>query len=153
MQLVLYRCKKPAGGLGAWVIIQCGGINVGDFLIKLPLRKTDFPDFLQLFLKVFLCQNRSTVFQAFLIHHPALDGIILDDSVCPFAELYGSFIVDLEAHRNDHLQIIVGQLTGNLPGSLGLNCSEFPNGCLLGQLAIFVDFFDVFVDGGDGHII
>jgi len=40
----------------------------------------------------------------------------------------------------------MSNLTGYLPASLDLNCSEFPNSCLLHQFTIFKNMFDMFTD-------
>ena len=96
MQFVLHFGEKLAGRERVFVVVEGCGIDVGDFLMKLPLRKPYFTDSLELFLKIFLCQDRPALFQAFHIHSPALYRVLLDDLVCPGAKAYGSLVVDLE---------------------------------------------------------
>ena len=54
MHLVLDLSKKLFGRFRRSVVVEGCGVDVRDFLIKLPLRQPDLPDFLQLFLKIFL---------------------------------------------------------------------------------------------------
>lgn len=56
-----------------------------------------------------------------LIHCPALYSIALDNMICPLAELYGTFIVHLKADRNNHLEIIVCNLSFHFTGAFLLN--------------------------------
>ena len=46
-------------------------------------------------------------FQPLVVHGPALDGVVLDDGIGPLAKLNGTFIVDFEAHGDNHLQAVV----------------------------------------------
>ena len=43
--------------------------------------------------------------------------------------------------------------TVDLPCALRLNYSEFPNSCLLCQLSVRINLFDMFIDGGESNII
>ena len=47
-----------------------------------------------------------------------------------------------------HLKIIVILTAADLPSSLCLNYSEFPNSYLLCQLSVRINLFDMFIDGG-----
>ena len=47
------------------------------------------------------------LFEALHIHRPTLNRIVFYDLPCPFAELNSTLVVNLEAHRNNHLQAIV----------------------------------------------
>ena len=103
MQLVLDSSEEAFGRLGGRIIIQSRGIQICDFLIKSAFRQPDFPDFLQLFLEVIFGQNGASVFQAFFIHDPALDRIILYNAIGPFAELNCPFIFNLKTNCNNCL--------------------------------------------------
>ena len=46
--------------------------------------------------EIFLREYRAAVLQAFLVHDPALDGVVLHNAVGPFAELHGALVVDLQ---------------------------------------------------------
>jgi hypothetical protein len=51
----------------------------------------------------------------------ALDGVILDDLVRPFAELHGALVLDLETHGDDRLQAVVFHGPLHLATAFGLN--------------------------------
>lgn len=77
--------------------------------------------------EVFFREHRAAVFQPLIIQGSALDGIVLDDTVHPLAELHGAVIIDLEANGDGHLQVVVQDVATDLTAALGLNYSEFPN--------------------------
>ena len=75
-------------------------------------------------------------FHALCVHRPALDRIVFHNLPSPLAELHSMLVVHLEGDSNDKLQIVVSNFSIDLPGPLGLNYSEFPDSCHLGQLSI-----------------
>lgn len=117
MQFVLHGCKKAFGRRGRCVVIQRGGVDVGDLLVELALRKSDFPDFFQLALKEFVRQDAAAAFEAIHIHRPTLNRVILHDSIGPLAKLYGAFVFDFEANGDDRLKVIVLNLIAFAIGS------------------------------------
>ena len=106
VHLVLHGGEEPLGGRGGRVVVQRGGVDVGDLLVELALGQPDFPDLFQLAFKE-LIRQVAAVFEAFHIHGPALDGVVLDDLVGPLAELHGALVLDLEADGDDGLQAVV----------------------------------------------
>ena len=121
VHLVLHLCKELFCGQRVAVIIQRSSVNVSEFLVEIALRNADLPDTLQLLFKVFLGQDCATVFQAFFVHCPALDSILLHDLICPDTEPHRPLVVHLEADGNNCLKIIVSHLTRNLTASFILN--------------------------------
>ena len=109
MHLVLNCCKEPLRCRCGRVVIQRRGVNIRDFLVELAFRDPDFPNLLELPLKE-LIRQMAALLEAFGIHGPALDGVVLDDLVGPFAELDGTLVLDLEAHGDDCLQTVVLRL-------------------------------------------
>ena len=109
VHFVLYRLKKQPCCFGVLVVVKGCCVQVGNFLIKFPLRQADFPDILQLAVKVFICEHMA-LFQTFLIHRPALDRIILHDLPRPLSELDSPLIVHLESDSDNHLEVIVIQI-------------------------------------------
>ena len=78
-----------------------------------------------------------------------LFGYLWSLTICPaYLELYDSLAIHLETNGNDHLKIIVILTAADLPSSLCLNYSEFPNSYLLCQLSVRINLFDMFIDGG-----
>ncbi len=96
VHLVLHGGEKPLGGRGGLVVIKCGSVDVGDLLVELAHGKPDLPDFFQLALKELIGQV-AAVLESFHIHGPPLNGVVLDNLVGPFAELYSTLIFDFEA--------------------------------------------------------
>jgi hypothetical protein len=61
------------------------------------------------------------VLEAFGIHRPALDGVVLDDLVRPLTELDGALVLDFEADRDDRLQAVMLHSALDLTAAFGLN--------------------------------
>jgi hypothetical protein len=112
VQLVLHRGKEPLRRRSGDIVVNRGGVDVGDLLVELALAQPDFPDALQLFLEVFFAEDRAVVFQALVIHRVALDGERLDDAGGPFAELHGAFGVHLVADGDDRGEVVVLGIVG-----------------------------------------
>ena len=117
VHLVLHRGIETLGGGGGSIIVDGGGVQVGDLLIELALAGTDLPDALQLFLKVFVGQI-GALLEPFVVHDPAANGVLRCDLIDPFAELNGALGIDLEADRDDHLKrVMVGGIAFAVCGS------------------------------------
>ncbi len=91
VQLVLDGGEKALGGLRRYIVVDGRGVNIGDLLVKLALGEANFPNALQLLLKVLFCQDRAAAFDALIIHHIGLDGVLMNDGGRPFAELHCTF--------------------------------------------------------------
>ena len=74
--------------------------------------------------EVFFGEYAAAVFQAVAVYGPALDRIVLDDTVGPLAELHRTLIVNLEADGDNHLQVVMIRVVA-FP--IGSSYSEFPN--------------------------
>ncbi len=111
VQLVLHGGEEALGGGGGRVVVERGGVDVGDLLVELALGKADLPDLFQLALEELVVEDAAAVFEALHIHGPALDGVLLDDLVGPLAELHGALVLDLEADGDDGLQVVVLDLS------------------------------------------
>jgi hypothetical protein len=61
------------------------------------------------------------MFEAFHIHGPPLNCIVLHDLVGPLAELDCTLVFNFEADGDYRLKIIVLHFTPNLPTTLSLN--------------------------------
>ena len=112
MQLVLHGGEEAHGGDSGDVVVDRGGVDVGNFLVELALAQADFPDALELFLEVFFTENGAVVFQTLVIHRKALDGEGLDDAGGPLAELDGAFRVHLVADGDDGGEVVVLGVVG-----------------------------------------
>ena len=150
--LILHGLKEQACRLGVLIVIKRRCVQVCDLLIELPLTQPYFPNLLKLALEVFV-REHMPLFQALYVHCPALNGMVFHDLTRPFAELHGPLIIDLEADGNDHLQIKVSHLAADLPRTLCLNYSEFPDSCRFGQFSVRIYLFDMLIDGGKPCVI
>jgi hypothetical protein len=79
VELVLHSGKEALCGGGGDIVINRGRVNVGDLLIELSLAQADFPDALELLLKVFFPKDGAIILQALIIHREAFDGVFFDD--------------------------------------------------------------------------
>jgi len=77
--------------------------------VEFALGEPDFPNLFELAFKKPVGQG-AAVLEAFGIHSPALDCVVLDDLVGPLAKLDGAFVLDLEANGDNGLQAIVLRL-------------------------------------------
>lgn len=80
VHLVLNGGVEPFGRKRGCVVVDGGGVEVCDFLVELPLAGTDFTNALQLLVKVLVREERAS-FEAFVIHHPTLDGVLRGNGV------------------------------------------------------------------------
>lgn len=152
VHLVLHCLKKSSCSLRILVIVKGCGIKVSDFLIKFTLRKTNLTDILQLSLKIFI-REHMPLLQTFLVHCPALDGIILYDLPRPFTEANSTVIINLETNSNNHLEIIVNDFTIHLTQPLGLNYPEFPDSCFFSKFTICIYLLNMLIHSSNIHII
>ena len=60
---------------------------------------------------------------------------------------------DAVADGEDHVEVVVVDEPRNLPPPLGLNYSEFPNGCRGIELLLVEDVSEVLVDRGDSDLV
>src|SRR5690606_28723945 len=104
--------KEAFGGGGGDVVIDGGRVDVGDFLVELPLAQADFPDALELLLEVLFAEDGAVVFQPLVIHRKALDREGLDNARGPLAELHGALGVHLVADGDDRGEVVVLGVVG-----------------------------------------
>lgn len=104
--------KEALGGGGRDVVVDGGGVEVGDFLVELPLAPADFADALELFLEILFAENGAVVFQALVVHGEALDREGLDDAGGPLAELDRALGVHLVADGDNGGEVVVAGVVG-----------------------------------------
>jgi len=151
MQLVLHLGKESLGGRGILVLVDAGGVDVGNFLIKPTFTEPDLPDLFRQTLKVIL-PKEGAVLHALLIQHIALDGKLPQNLGGPLAELGGPNRIDPVTHRYDGVQIIELNIPGNFTFALSLNYPEFPNSCPTTNLTLFINIFQMLIYGANIHI-
>ena len=57
VQLVLHGGKEALGGGGGDIVVNRGGVDVGDLLVELALRQPDLADALELLLEVLVAED------------------------------------------------------------------------------------------------
>jgi hypothetical protein len=95
VDFVLDRGVKALGQRRIFVVINAGGVDVGDFLIKAPLTGADVLDAAGQFLEVIVAFLR--IFQAIVIEHEALGDVFLELVRRPLAESHGHGATHAEA--------------------------------------------------------
>ena len=128
MKLILNSLEKGNTFLGGGIVVNTGGVNIGNFLIKTAFRGSDVLDATEEFFKIIKGMVR--VLQAFVIKHKAFNNELPKLLRGPDAEARGNMAFDPVAHRDNHVQIIIFQLALNLTGSLLLNCQNSFDSCL-----------------------
>lgn len=106
VQLILHGSEETFGGSSGGIIINLGGVDVGDFLVALPLTQANLAYLGELPLEEFVGEV-AALLQAFRVHRPALNRVVFDDLARPFAELHGALIFNFEANGNDGLKVVV----------------------------------------------
>jgi len=105
MEFVLYCSEEGLGRLGILAGVHRRGIDVGDFLIKLPLTCPDFTDFRQQVLKILLAKKCPTLKPLF-IQHIAANGIVAQHTRGPLAKLNGTSRVHPETDSDDGVEVV-----------------------------------------------
>ncbi len=118
MELVLDGGEEALGGRGVLVVVDAGGVDVGDLLVETALGQADLANLVEQALEVVLAEEGS------VLHTLAVDDVAADSEVAqhaggPLAELGGAYRVDAVAHRDDRVEVIVGNPPVDLPLSPG----------------------------------
>ena len=146
VQLVLHGGEEAPGRRGVTVVVDAGGVDVGDLLVEAPLGQADLADLLQQALEVVLAQE-AAVLHARPVDDVAPDGKVAQHLSGPLAELSGPHRVDPVTNRDDGIEVVVVDAARHLPGALGSNYPESPDSCLPLQLAGGKNVAQVLADG------
>lgn len=130
VQLVLYRGVKKPGNGGILVVVDAGGVDVCNPLIKFALAEAYFAYFGQQAFKI-IFPKKSAILKTFFVQHIAFDGKFLQKLCGPLAELRGADGIDAVAHGNDGIKVVEINLSRNLSDTLYLNYPEFPDSSIL----------------------
>ena len=113
----------------------------------------------------FLAENISAFFCRLVYQKKTLFSIRIDRSLpalqaqhtCnhryPFAELYCTLGIDLEAYGNDHLKVIVLGIACDLTRTFGLNYPEIPDSWIFFKLWIRINLLNMLIDYTNIHIV
>ena len=115
-----------------------GKLNEDTLLIAYAYEKADrianIPDALQKFPEV----AGAALLQTVIIHRKALLDIFMQPFRCPAAEAGGNLRLHTVSDGDNHVQIVVVNVSPYLPAALGANQQEFLVSCLRRKLAVLV---------------
>ena len=151
-QLVLHRLEEVLSDLAFAVVVHRECENLLDLLIHSLLTGTDIPNPLQQFIKV-VSTEFTGIAQSLVIEGKALLHVLSQNAAGPPAEVYAHIAPHPITDGQNHVEIVVVALSGYLPGSFSLNCSEFPNSCFGFQFSIFKNIADMLTDGRLGYLV
>jgi hypothetical protein len=92
--------------LGVPVVIDAGGVDVGDLLVKASLAEANFADFFEQPFEIILAKERA-ILHALLVEHIALDGEFAQHLGGPLAKLGGPHRIDPVADGDDGIEVVV----------------------------------------------
>lgn len=127
------------GGLRVGVVVQCGGVDVGNLLVKPAFAGANFANFIEQGIEICLAED-GAVFEAFLVEHIAADGEVAQNTGRPLAELGGALGIDPVADGDDGVEIVE---SGEVLLAVGGSIPEFPDNCRFAQLPAGKDVFEV----------
>ena len=102
------------------VVINAGGVNVGDLLVESPLGGADVLNPAEQFLEII--EGLVGVFQAFVVEDKAFDDEFAEFLGGPDAEAGGDGAFDAVADGDDGVEVVVFHRPGHLPAALLANC-------------------------------
>ena len=105
-----------------FVVVDAGGVDVGDLLVKPPLAGADVLDAAGKFLEVIVAHLR--VFEALVIQHETFGDVFLQLVRCPLAKTHRHGAAHAEPQGQHHVEIVALQLPAHFSFAFHLNCSE-----------------------------
>ena len=134
MQFVLYGSKKHLCHTIAWIIVCGCSIYICYLLIKVAFTATNIPNTLQQLSKIAV----TTLLQSFIIHSKPLLDILMKPSSSPTAEARRNLRLNTIAQSNNHIKIVVVNITFYMTTTLLTNQQEFLVSSLYCQFFIFI---------------
>ena len=147
MHLVLHRLEKHLGQLRIAVVVDAGGVDVGDLLVEEPLAGANVPDARQQFVEIVLPQRPSGL-DALVVEREPLDQQLAEPCRGPLAELGAAQRADPVANGQNHLQVVVLEAALDLPVPLLVELVSNPYKLPPDQLSILVNASNM-----DGYIL
>ncbi len=116
MELVLHGLKERDALRLRRVVINAGGVNVGDLLVEAPLGGADVLNPAEQFLEV--VEGLVRILQAFVVEDKAFDDELAEFLGGPDAEAGGDGALDAVADGDDGVEVVMLHRSGHLPASL-----------------------------------
>ena len=120
VELVLDGGEEALGGGCVLVVVDAGGVDIGDLLVEAAIGQADLADLVEQALEVVLAEE-GAVLHVPAVDDPAADGEVAQHAGVPPAEPGGAHRIDAVAHRNDGVEVVVGDPPTDLPLSLLAN--------------------------------
>jgi len=123
VELVLNGGEEALGGRSVLVVVDAGGVDVGDLLVEATFGQADLADLIEQALEVVLTEE-GAVLHTLAVDDVAADGEVAQHAGGPLAELGGAHRVDAVTDRDDGVEVVVLNRV-----SLTVTCSypEFPD--------------------------
>ena len=106
VELVLNGGEEALGGRGVLVVVDAGGVDVGDLLVEATFGQADLADLVEQALKVVFAQE-GAVLHTLAVDDVAADGKVAQYAGGPLAELGGAHRVDAVTDRDDGVEVVV----------------------------------------------
>jgi len=119
VQLVLHRLEEGDALRLSGVVIDAGGVDVGDLLVEPPLGSADVLNPPEQFLEII--EGLVGVLQAFVVEDEALDDELAESLRGPDTEAGGDGAFDAVADGDDRIEVVEIQRPSDLTASLLTN--------------------------------
>ena len=146
MHFILDNLKKLARNVRIRIVVDARSIDIEHFAPKEFFRRADILDAGEQFVKVVAPAH---LLEPFVIQRKAFDDVFAQTLASPNPELCTPKRFYPVSDRNNHIQVIKIDFSGNLPGSFGLNYPEFPDSFIRREFAFLVNILDMFVYGSN----
>ena len=80
--------------------------------------------------------SAAVTLQPLVVQGKAFADIVLQNATCPQPKVNPPLRFDAIADGYDNIQIVIGNLSADLPFALCLNCCKICNSCLFGQFSL-----------------
>jgi hypothetical protein len=138
VHLVLHRREELLREVGVGLVVDARRVDVEDLLIEAPLGCADVPNPLEQLVEVVGVAWTGRVLQPLVIHREALDQVLGQTRVGPFAELCAAMAANAEANGEDRVQRVMLDRPPNLAPPLGSNHQVRLDSCLRVELPLLV---------------
>jgi len=114
VHLVLHGGEELLGELAVGCVVDAGGVDVENLLIKAPLGGADGANALEQFVEVIGLARIGWFLEPLVVHGEALEQVFAESGGGPLPELGASVTAHPVTDSQNGLQSIVAQLTGDL---------------------------------------
>ena len=132
MQFILYSREESLSHITARIIVDSSRIYIRHLLIEVTLTAADIPDTLQKLTEIPV----SALLQPLIIHRKSLLNIFMKPLRRPSAETHSNLRLNTIAESDDHVEIIVDNISLHLTVPFLTNCQEILDSSIRIQFSI-----------------